>query len=295
MGQGGLGCSAESCSTRAEAEVLFEDPATCSYPCDECCMEKGVSHCKVRTLRDLGPRATSDTPSEDLEEDTVVGEAAVLPACALKDTDDGCCGSNSADASTPSMRTLSAFCSQVTSSGAESAPTATLSSAMTANSAVDSLTDSVAQQCEFSRNSVDQWIHSLVLWNREERETRRKVRRFLFKHGFEGTRSKQNWFFTKRDWFPLHCAVKWNDAEMVRLLLRACADPSQRNGTGQKPLDYALSRDRRGSYRQVVELLQQPDPDKLLSEFERTGPPAKWRDFFSELGAEPISPGRGLL
>eukprot|EP00932_Pfiesteria_piscicida_P006241 SRR837773.16165.p1 GENE.SRR837773.16165~~SRR837773.16165.p1 ORF type:complete len:288 (-),score=6.20 SRR837773.16165:36-863(-) len=73
---------------------------------------------------------------------------------------------------------------------------------------------------------------------REAREARDKVRAFLVQHGCRHVRARTlRTTLTKT--YPLHCAVSLNDADMVSMLLRVKADPTQVNSWGQTPLQYA--------------------------------------------------------
>lgn len=90
---------------------------------------------------------------------------------------------------------------------------------------------------------------------REEREMREKVRAFLAAHGYRHVRARcSNTTMSKT--YPLHCAVWCNDVDMVGLLLCSRADPTQANGWGQTPLQYAQRRNsRQGSHSAVLEVL----------------------------------------
>mmetsp|Transcript_10376 Transcript_10376/g.24011 ORF Transcript_10376/g.24011 Transcript_10376/m.24011 type:complete len:196 (-) Transcript_10376:50-637(-) len=55
---------------------------------------------------------------------------------------------------------------------------------------------------------------------------------------------------------PLHVAARLGDVEMIRLLLRAGADPSVKNGSGRTPLRVSQAVDRKGSHQLVIQLLQ---------------------------------------
>lgn len=55
--------------------------------------------------------------------------------------------------------------------------------------------------------------------------------------------------------FPLHAAVKENDAEMIRLLVQAGADPALKNSSGQTPLRLAQKCDKKGSHFAALQVL----------------------------------------
>lgn len=88
---------------------------------------------------------------------------------------------------------------------------------------------------------------------KEEREAREKVDQFLSTRGFRGARDGRRRLF--RTCYPLHVAVALNDAEMVRLLLQAGADPSQRDSSGRTPQSLARKCNRSGSHEKVLSML----------------------------------------
>lgn len=67
---------------------------------------------------------------------------------------------------------------------------------------------------------------------------RRKVDAFLEKHGFRGdvNTSKSSWFKSR---YPLHVAVKEQDAKMVMLLISAGANKFSKNSSGHTPVEKA--------------------------------------------------------
>lgn len=81
-----------------------------------------------------------------------------------------------------------------------------------------------------------------------------KVRAFCKAHGYAGVhcRRQRLWKFK----FPLHSAVKANNAEMVELLLAAKADACARNSAGQTPMQLALRSNIDGSFGAVLQVLQ---------------------------------------
>merc|ERR1712232_1425484 len=66
----------------------------------------------------------------------------------------------------------------------------------------------------------------------------RKVTEFLKSRGFKGdVNSKKSSMLKSK--YPLHVAVKEQDAEMVKLLLSAGADKSLKNSSGYTPVQKA--------------------------------------------------------
>jgi len=88
---------------------------------------------------------------------------------------------------------------------------------------------------------------------KEEQEAREKVDQFLSTRGFRGARDSRRRLF--RTSYPLHVAVGLNDAEMVKLLLQAGADPSQRDSSGRTPQVLARKCNRGGSHEKVLSML----------------------------------------
>ncbi|CAE7703955.1 unnamed protein product [Symbiodinium sp. CCMP2592] len=84
---------------------------------------------------------------------------------------------------------------------------------------------------------------------------------FLRREGFTDidTPRKRSGFlcslFRQTRAFAIHVAAEVGDAEMVRTLLRAKADPSQKTSRGHTAVELARSADKYGSHREVLELL----------------------------------------
>lgn len=84
-------------------------------------------------------------------------------------------------------------------------------------------------------------------------EARNEVRPFLLKNGFATVKSKKTWLW--RSYYPLHAAVKQNNSETVRLLLKARADPQKTNSSGQTPRDFAFRLNKLESHAAILEIL----------------------------------------
>lgn len=87
-----------------------------------------------------------------------------------------------------------------------------------------------------------------------EKKDAAMILEFLLANGFRTPISKAS-FSLLGFWYPLHCAVKANDARMVNLLLRAGADPTRSDWLGRSALRYAMALNRRGSRGAVVAAL----------------------------------------
>mmetsp|Transcript_52873 Transcript_52873/g.123077 ORF Transcript_52873/g.123077 Transcript_52873/m.123077 type:complete len:242 (+) Transcript_52873:57-782(+) len=86
----------------------------------------------------------------------------------------------------------------------------------------------------------------------ERNEAKRQVRPYLERAGFKGVNSKRHSFWST---YPLHRAVRENDPELVRLLIKAGADPKKVDVLGRTPHQLAEGKDRAGSHAAVLAAL----------------------------------------
>eukprot|EP00929_Paragymnodinium_shiwhaense_P047523 TRINITY_DN240_c0_g2_i3.p1 TRINITY_DN240_c0_g2~~TRINITY_DN240_c0_g2_i3.p1 ORF type:complete len:238 (-),score=91.15 TRINITY_DN240_c0_g2_i3:284-997(-) len=86
-----------------------------------------------------------------------------------------------------------------------------------------------------------------------EAEEKKRMEQFLKKHSFKGADMKRSKLFGFK--FPLHSAVKHNDAEMVRILLANGATKGCKDSSGCTPYQLAQKVDKRGSHTIVMEAL----------------------------------------
>jgi len=84
-------------------------------------------------------------------------------------------------------------------------------------------------------------------------EDKAKVQSFLALRGFASITSGRRRFLKTN--YPLHAAVAANDADLIRLLLRAGADPWRKNSSGLTPRQLAQKSCRRGSHAEVLRAL----------------------------------------
>lgn len=89
----------------------------------------------------------------------------------------------------------------------------------------------------------------------EKKELKAEVDAFLADHGFRDVRSRRQAAGIKMPSCPLHYAVKRGNVRMVRQLLRAGADPAQKNSWGRTPAQTGLRRDREDSHTEVLSAL----------------------------------------
>eukprot|EP00928_Gymnodinium_smaydae_P025905 TRINITY_DN204_c0_g2_i1.p1 TRINITY_DN204_c0_g2~~TRINITY_DN204_c0_g2_i1.p1 ORF type:complete len:248 (-),score=72.94 TRINITY_DN204_c0_g2_i1:214-900(-) len=81
-----------------------------------------------------------------------------------------------------------------------------------------------------------------------------KLWAFLIKHGYKDANTKRTKLFKYK--YPLHSAVKLNDASIVKLLLAQGADPTVKNSAGQTPTTVAQNLQKGGSHKAVIALIQ---------------------------------------
>mmetsp|Transcript_5769 Transcript_5769/g.13301 ORF Transcript_5769/g.13301 Transcript_5769/m.13301 type:complete len:191 (-) Transcript_5769:7-579(-) len=95
-------------------------------------------------------------------------------------------------------------------------------------------------------------------------ECQARLREFLRSHDFSNDLDEPRkaasgclGLFAKRDRDrPIHVAARLGENEMVRLLLKAGADPTVKNSSGKTALDVAKAVNQRGSHQLVIEVLK---------------------------------------
>eukprot|EP00440_Ansanella_granifera_P019963 gb/GFBE01021693.1/.p1 GENE.gb/GFBE01021693.1/~~gb/GFBE01021693.1/.p1 ORF type:complete len:374 (+),score=38.22 gb/GFBE01021693.1/:1-1122(+) len=104
---------------------------------------------------------------------------------------------------------------------------------------------------------------------RQEKANRRQVLDFLVKNSFPGLNEPRRRALGFSHWYPLHCAVAANDANMVKLLLDMRADQNLRDAAGRTPLESALRLSKKkssGCYSAMLTVLQ-AQPEDLLGKW----------------------------
>jgi len=92
-------------------------------------------------------------------------------------------------------------------------------------------------------------------------EMNQVLNNWLRKHGFsrdvtEPRTPKGCLFWKEETFWPIHVAARLGDAEIVRLLLAAGAEPKQRTSKGRTATDLALEADFFGSHRAVFQTME---------------------------------------
>mmetsp|Transcript_165 Transcript_165/g.253 ORF Transcript_165/g.253 Transcript_165/m.253 type:complete len:231 (-) Transcript_165:134-826(-) len=94
---------------------------------------------------------------------------------------------------------------------------------------------------------------------RKEQEDAEKVKAFLQSKGYgEDVNGKRKTF--RKYYYPLHDAVAEHDAELIRVLLAAGADPTLRSSSGKTALERANKWNNDGSLSQVCSVLEAAAP-----------------------------------
>jgi len=116
------------------------------------------------------------------------------------------------------------------------------------------------RQAELERQRQEQERHEQIRLQEEARQKKikemddaKKVRAFLQSNGFKDPND-----LVRKKWSkvtPLHLAVGQNDAEVVKLLLAAGADPRKMNGKKETPLGLAQKLDKNGSHTAIIQEL----------------------------------------
>merc|ERR1712232_1393001 len=85
-------------------------------------------------------------------------------------------------------------------------------------------------------------------------QDKEKLAAFLKSHGYTAAdaRRRVKVFGHK---YPLHSAVKANDADMIRILMEAGANPAAKNSAGLTPRDFARKVDKKASHSSVMRAL----------------------------------------
>merc|ERR1711904_433432 len=116
------------------------------------------------------------------------------------------------------------------------------------------------RQAELERQRQEQERQEQIRLQEEARQKKikdmddaKKVRAFL-----QSNSCKDPNDLVRKKWSkvtPLHIAVGQNDAEVVKLLLAAGADPRKMNGKKETPLGLAKKLDRGGSHATIIQEL----------------------------------------
>lgn len=117
--------------------------------------------------------------------------------------------------------------------------------------------DREREEAEAARNDHQRQLEEASqkrLQHLEQKQDKEKLAVFLKSHGYAAAdvKRKVKLFGYK---YPLHSAVKANDAEMVRILMDAGADPAAKNSSGQTPREFATKVDNKASHSRVIRAL----------------------------------------
>lgn len=119
------------------------------------------------------------------------------------------------------------------------------------------------------RAADDEFFWTAARMALSERERREKVGAFLKAHRFSGVNTKRGWFFSYD--YPLHCAARHSDVEIVRLLLTSKAAPKQRDSDGLTARQVAKRENYLGSHSAVIKALRGSRHAKRMASIPATG------------------------
>eukprot|EP00928_Gymnodinium_smaydae_P010586 TRINITY_DN1398_c0_g1_i1.p1 TRINITY_DN1398_c0_g1~~TRINITY_DN1398_c0_g1_i1.p1 ORF type:complete len:230 (+),score=49.15 TRINITY_DN1398_c0_g1_i1:70-759(+) len=116
-----------------------------------------------------------------------------------------------------------------------------------------------ARRIRQQREEEERLIEQRLQYEAEQRREREavdsvKLQAFLKQHGYKDAKTKRTKLFKSK--YPLHSAVKLNDANVVKLLLEQGADPAATNSAGQTPATVAQNLQRDGSHEDVLAMLE---------------------------------------
>merc|ERR1712061_942428 len=88
----------------------------------------------------------------------------------------------------------------------------------------------------------------------EEQEVRTKaIAGFLKEHGFASAEAPKRSMM--KTTYPLHCAAKEGNSQMVEMLLKEGVNPAQKNSSGKTAAQVAQMKNKKGSHASVLLLL----------------------------------------
>lgn len=128
----------------------------------------------------------------------------------------------------------------------------------------DQRTQQMEKERRLAEELRDQQLHAEQQAQLEEQrrlegaQKQEMLRSFLSGAGFKDVNEKKKekgGMFSSGFTYPLHAAVKANDANMVQLLLQAGADRTLSNSKKATPLAMAQKLDKGGSHKQVITVL----------------------------------------
>lgn len=105
------------------------------------------------------------------------------------------------------------------------------------------------------RAADDEFFWTAAAMALTEHDRRERVGAFLKAHRFSGVNAKRGWFFSYD--YPLHCAARHGDVEIVRLLLLSKAAPKQRDSDGRTARQVAKRENYLGSHSAVIKAFRE--------------------------------------
>jgi len=105
----------------------------------------------------------------------------------------------------------------------------------------------VAQEAEWKKREIEEQQEA------EDKENRGRLEAWLQQEKFVDVNHKRKFLIKSK--YPLHAAVKKQDADMVQLLLRYNADPTLKDSNSQTPKQLAEKSNKDGSLQRILQAL----------------------------------------
>lgn len=232
-------CETGGAPAAAEAQEL--PPATPRSGSDRDGVEEWLPVLGVEESCEEGVQAQARVPPHRVAEEPMAGRMSTASAASVESAASASASAALGTSGPVGQEPIAARMSTASAASAESAASGSASAALRTSGPVGQ--EPPVERCRGNRKS-----HRKA----ERSEAKALVRPFLDRAGFRSVNSKRNWLWAS---YPLHVAVRENDPELVRLLIKAGADPKLADALGRTPHQLAESKDKEGSHAAVLAAL----------------------------------------